>query len=103
MNRCAPYGKVAAGDALYLKETGKPVTARAVAKDVRFYELTPTIVEEIREQYGGQIGTDDPASWSDKRGKRYCTLVWLDKVEEIPPIEIPPSHGAGWIIWKEEA
>ncbi len=48
MNKVAPFGKVSVGDEILLKETGKDVTATAKVKAVKYYELTPEIVEEIR-------------------------------------------------------
>ncbi len=63
MNKVAPYGKVSIGDKILLKETGKDVTAIAIVKDVKYYELTPEIVEEIRLCYGKQIGTDKFVDW----------------------------------------
>lgn len=101
MNRCAPFNKIKVGDIIYIKQTGKPVTAKAVAKKVKFYNLTPEIVEEIRVKYGKFIGTDKFEDWQSTLNKKYCTLIWLDKVEKISPIDVPRSNGAGWIILKD--
>lgn len=57
MHRVAPYNIVFVGDEILLKETGKDVTATAKVKDVKYFELTPQIVEEIRIKYGKEIGT----------------------------------------------
>ncbi len=101
MNKCAPFGKIKVGDVIYIKQTGKPVTAKAVAKEVKFYTLTPKLVEEIRIKYGKLIGTDKFEDWETTLNKKYCTLIWLDKVEKIPPMQVPRSNGAGWIILKD--
>lgn len=101
MNKCAPFGKIKVGDVIYIKQTGKPVTAKAVAKEVNFYTLTPKLVEEIRIKYGKLIGTDKFEDWETTLNKKYCTLIWLDKVEKIPPMQVPRSNGAGWIILKD--
>ena len=101
MNKCAPFGKIKVGDVIYIKQTGKPVTAKAVAKEVKFYILTPKLVEEIRIKYGKLIGTDKFEDWETTLNKKYCTLIWLDKVEKIPPMQVPRSNGAGWIILKD--
>lgn len=98
MNKIAPYGKVSVGDILLLKESGKPITAKAVVKDVKYYRLTPEIVDEIRVKYGKQIGTDGKADWADTMQKRYGTLIWLSDVHTVEPIYIQKSHGAGWIV-----
>lgn len=100
-NKCAPFNKVAAGDLIYLKQTGYPVTATAQVKKVKYYNLTPEIVEQIRIKYGKQIGTDKFADWQSTLNKKYCTLIWLDNVEQIEPMQVPRSNGAGWIVLKD--
>lgn len=100
MNKVAPYGKVNIGDEIFLKETGKDVTATAIVKNVKYYELTPEIVEEICLCYGKQIGTDKFEDWETTLHKKYCTLIWLSDVKEIEPIKVKRSNGAGWLIVK---
>ena len=96
-NKVVPYQKVKIGDEILLKETGKDVTAKAIAKDVNYFELTPQIVEQIRLKYGKEIGTDKFADWETTKTKKYCTLIWLADVKKIDPIKVPKSHGAGWL------
>lgn len=101
MNKIAPYNKVNIGDEILLKLTGQPATATAKVKDVKFYELTPEIVEDIRIKYGKQIGTDKFEDWETTLQKKYCTLIWLADVKTIKPFEVPRSNGAGWILLKD--
>lgn len=101
MNKIAPYTKVKKGDEILFKETGKDVTAKAIAKDVKYYELTPEIVEGIRVKYGKEIGTDKFEDWESTLHKKYCTLIWLERVTPIKPMKVPRSNGAGWIIINE--
>ena len=100
MNKIAPYNKVNVGDKILLKLTGHPVTATAKVQDVKYYELTPEIVEDIRIKYGKQIGTDKFEDWDSTFQKKYCTLIWLEDVKTINPLEVPRSNGAGWIVLK---
>ena len=100
MNKIAPYNKVNVGDEILLKLTGHPVTATAKVQDVKYYELTPEIVEDIRIKYGKQIGTDKFEDWGSTLQKKYCTLIWLEDVKTIKPLEVPRSNGAGWIVLK---
>jgi len=101
MNKIAPYGKVNIGDEILLKETGKDVTARCVVKDVKYYQLIPELVEEIRIKYGKEIGTDKFKDWQSTLKKKYCTLIWLEKVKKIEPIKVKRSNGAGWLLIKD--
>lgn len=102
MNKIAPYKKVNIGDEIFLKLTGQPATATAKVKDVKYYELTPEIVEDIRIKYGKQIGTDKFENWESTLQKKYCTLIWLGDVKTIKSLEVPRSNGAGWIVLDKE-
>lgn len=101
MHKIAPYNKVQKDDIILLKETGKDVTAMARVDKVVYYELTPEKVEEIRINYGKQIGTDKFEDWESTLQKKYCTLIWLKDVKRIDPLQVPRSNGAGWIMLKD--
>lgn len=100
MNKIAPYKKINVGDEILLKLTGNPVTATAKVKTVKYYELTSELVEQIRLKYGKQIGTDKFKDWDSILKKKYCTLIWLEDVKNIEPIQVPRSNGSGWIVMK---
>lgn len=102
MHKVAPYNKVSKGETILIKETGKDVTATARVREVRYYELTPAKVDEIRQQYGRQIGTDKFEDWESTLQKKYCTLIWLEDVHKVEPMKVPRSNGAGWICLKGE-
>lgn len=99
-HKIAPYKQVEKGDTLLLKRTGQPVTATAKAGKVQFFELTPEIVDSIKERYGKEIGIDYFTNWETYRHKKYLTLIWLEEVEECAPMSVPNSNGAGWIVCK---
>lgn len=99
-NKIAPYMQVQKGDVVFLKETGKNVTAKANVEKVEFYELTPDIAEEIRKKHGKEIGIDKFDDWNKYLQKNFCTLIWLSNVEKVKNIPSPKSHGAGWLVIK---
>lgn len=101
MNKIAPYNKVNIGDEILLKLTGQLVTATAKVKDVKYYELTPEIAEDIRLKYGREIGIDKFENWDETRQKKYLTLIWLEDVTTIKPLRVPRSNGAGWVVQKD--
>ena len=102
LNKSAPYGKVSIGDELLLKVTGGCVTATAKVKAVEYYEdLYPERINKIRVKYGKQIGSTKMSDWMDTMTKNFCTLIWIEDVKEIEPINVKRSCGAGWIIIKE--
>lgn len=95
-----PYQKIAKGDMLYFKETGKPVTAKATAQEVLFFDmLTEEKIRNILENYGKEINITVDAV-SRLLDKKYCTLVVLENVQKIQPFQInKKGYGiqAAWI------
>lgn len=98
--KIAPFNKVKVGDTILIKRTSCLVTATAQVKYVKFYNLTPQLAEEIKIKYGKKIGTDYFDDWEGYKNKKYCTLIWLENVTNIPPFKVENSHGAGWIVLK---
>ncbi len=83
-----PYQNISAEEVIYFKESGMPVTARAKVNKVLFFDdLNPEKVTQILEEYGTQIGI--PVSYaSNLIGKNFCTLIFLEDVEQIEPFDI---------------
>ncbi len=57
MARCAPWGRIKAGETVYFKNSGESVKIKAkVAKVLQFADLNPKKVKEILEKYGKDDG-----------------------------------------------
>ena len=88
----APWGKISAGDTVYFKNSGEPVTIRAeVEKVLYFSDLKPEKVHAILEEYGKAIGieaSEIPKYFEMFKHKRYCLLIFLKNAQCIPPFEI---------------
>lgn len=98
--RTAAFGRVEAGDKLFLKASGGPVCATATAADVEYYpHLTPETVVQIRRQHGAEIGGDD-AVWNELMDRKCGFLVWLGDVERIEPVVIEKKDWRAWVVLK---
>lgn len=98
-----PYDKVKTGERLYLKASGGPFMATAIAGEVSSFEAdSPCMVDRLYEQYGEQI-RGDADYWQAKRDCRYITLIELT---EVKPIEIgppyKPAHMKAWYVLNED-
>ena len=92
------FGRVRAGDALFLKLSGGPVCAKATVADVRYYEnLTPERIGQIKQRHNDEIGAPD-AVWRAKMDCRFAFLVWLTKVRRIEPRRIPKKDWRAWVV-----
>lgn len=97
---CPPFGCVVPGERLYIKRSGGPFVATAIAARV-FYEdrLTPRRVEAIRKQFDEKI-CGKASFWSGKaRQARFATLIWLRDVQPwSQPPRYRPIHMRAWYV-----
>lgn len=86
--RRPPFGCIAAGDTVYFKDSGEPVSVKTrVSKVLTFKDLSQGQISEIIKKYGSAIGIG-PEFADEVRGKRYCVLVFLKSVQAVEPFEI---------------
>lgn len=103
INKCAPWGRVKAGDMVYFKNSGEPVTAVAKISKIRKFEnLNYKKVREILGKYGGDDGIatsslEGTIKWAKK--KQYCTLIYLKNVKEVEPFNINKTGFGSAAAW----
>lgn len=84
---CPPFDCIEPDERVYLKVSGGPFAARAVAGDVITHaDLTPDDVRDIEQRYRPAIGGDD-AYWQAKQAARFGTLI---RLREVEPIDVGP-------------
>lgn len=107
LHKKAPYGCIKKGDIVYFKDSGEPVSAKAIVSSVlQFDDLNDAKILRILKEYGKQLGVDESYA-SNIKGKKYCVLMFLENVKEIEPFDIDKKgYGlmSAWIsvdnIWK---
>ena len=83
-----PFDSIVQGDIIYFKESGCPVSAKALVKNIITYEnLTSQRIIEIIREYGDLIGIDLRFA-EEVKDKRFCILVFLENPQKIDPFEI---------------
>ena len=96
------FGRVAAGDTLFLKVSSGPVCAVATVAAVKYFD-NPTAQQflQIRQQYNEDIlGSDE--YWCSKIGCRFGLLVWLKDVRPIEHIWISKKDWRAWVVLTEK-
>jgi S-adenosylmethionine:tRNA-ribosyltransferase-isomerase (queuine synthetase) len=83
-----PYKNIKINDTIFFKESGCPVTAKCRVSKVLFFDnLDENKILEILNKYGKQIGVNTSYTKEIKE-KKYCTLIFLKDVEQIPEFKI---------------
>lgn len=103
MTKHLPWGKIAAGDTVYFKNSGEPVTAVAtVGKVLQFGNLTPELIRELLEKYGADDGikrSQMPYFLQLFKKKKYCLLIFLKNPRRIKPFEIDKTGFGAMAAW----
>lgn len=90
-SKITPWNNIKAGETIYFKDSGNPVTVKAIISEVMQFYLPQTNIPELLEKYSAEIcftnkNISELADWCKQR--KYCILVRLKKVEQITPFEI---------------
>ena len=98
-----PWDRISSGDTLYFKNSGEPVSVKArVVKVLQFANLTPEKTKSILQKYGkSDLGTSHIGNEVKRyvSGKKYCILVFFDRVEEIKPFNIDKKGFGAMSAW----
>jgi ASC-1-like (ASCH) protein len=96
--RRAPFGRVARGDRIVFKCSGRGVLGSARVRRVRYFErLTPRLIAAIRARYERQIcgGRD---FWRVRRFARFGVLIWIGRLSRRrPTMQVPRQFGTAWL------
>lgn len=87
-NKISPYGRISAGETVFMKESGKEVSAAFDVADVIFFDdLTEEKILKIKTQYGKEICADEEF-WKSKKDAKYATLIFIKNPRLITPFKI---------------
>lgn len=108
LNKSVPWNKIKAGETVYFKDSGEPVTIKAEVKKVlQFSDLTPIKVDEIIKSYSDDDGIEKGETlgfYERFKNKKYCLLVFLKNPQKIEPFGIDKKgfgNMAAWITLKD--
>lgn len=96
--RCAPYGKVRKGDLLLLKRAGGSVVGLAHVSTVWSYRLNDSSWRTIREQFAEALRAQAPEFWDQRSRAAFATLMSIDRVLAIRPVEWDKRDRRGWVV-----
>jgi hypothetical protein len=96
VNRVSPFGVVATGDVLALKEQSGPLVGLTLVEHAAFYELDPAALAEIRREFTSRICADR-AFWRARANARYGSLLRVAAPLRIDPLFLAKRDRRGWV------
>lgn len=94
LHKIAPYQKVQPGDAVFMK--AGPVVGRFTVAWVKYFDLSEYPIEKLRQEYDDAI-CGDADFWKAKSTKRYVTLMGIQDVNRLPPMQIEKRDRRAWV------
>ena len=103
MARYAPWDRISAGDSVFFKNSGEPVTVKAtVAKVEQYEQLDSKEVKRLLYRYGEKdgLGIDDlPKFYEMFKNKKYAIFVFLTNPQKVEPFEIDKTGFGAMAAW----
>lgn len=88
----SPWDEIKAGEAVYFKNSGEPVSLKAkVGKVMQISNLSQAKVKEVLKKYGEADGIEKEKIsefYSRFKDKKYCILIFLRNPVKIKPFQI---------------
>jgi ASC-1-like (ASCH) protein len=101
--RRKPWGVIRAGDTVYFKDSGEPVTVCAEAsKIIQYSNLSPKKIREILKIFGKKIGIEPEESrefFDNLKHNKYCVLIVLKNPRKVKPFEIKKEGFGAMAAW----
>ena len=96
-----PWDKLAPGEVIFFKNSGEPVTVRAVIdRVIQLDKLTSNKIKGILTEFGKDIGVESSEEFIKTiKNKKYCILIFLDKVELVEPFLIDKTGFGMMSAW----
>lgn len=98
IRRFAPYGKVAPNDIILLKKSSGPIVGICKVSDVWFYNLNPLSWKQLREDFTKALCAQDPNFWKQRENAAFATLMRINQVTKINPVEYSKRDRRGWVV-----
>ena len=95
-NKIAPYNQITNNDIILIKKSSGDVWGYFTIKDVLFFDLNITSIDEIKLKYNKQLCVDETI-WTTKKNSNYATLIIIDNLVKLKPFHINKKGMQTWI------
>lgn len=98
-NKILPYNEISKNDLVIVKKSSGNVVAYFTIKEVLFFNLKETSINEIKNKYGKELCVEE-GFWNSKKDSNYATLIVIDKIIKLKPFHINKKGMQTWIKFK---
>lgn len=98
--RFAPYNVVSKNDIVLIKESGGPIVGLCIVGEVWSYKLDEASWQQIRRDFTTALCAQDPNFWATRQSASYATLMRIQLVKSVTPIQYTKHDRRGWVVLK---
>ena len=102
-NKSKPWDCIKAGEVIYFKDSGEPVTVKAKVSKVKQYrDLNKKKINELLAKYSEKdLGVTDIIQEVQKYvlGKKYAIIIHLEDPQQVKPFEIDKTGYGAMSAW----
>jgi len=98
-NKILPYNQISKDNIVIVKKSSGNVVAYFTIKEVLFFNLNETSIDEIKNKYSKQLCVDE-SFWLSKSNSNYATLIIIDKIVKLNPFHIDKKGMQIWVKLK---
>ncbi len=98
-NKILPYNQISKDDIVIVKESSGNIVAYFTIKEVLFFSLGETSIDQIKAKYNKQLCVDE-SFWISKSNSNYASLIIIDKIIKLKPFHIDKRGMQTWIKLK---
>ena len=97
--RIPPFGKVSAGDTVFIKKPGEKIVGQFLVDRVVYFDHpTKEEIEQVKRKYGSGMALPK-IFWLDKEKINYITLMFIKSVTKfIVEPQIPKRDLRPWVV-----
>lgn len=99
-NKIMPYNQISKDDIVIVKKSGGNVVAYFTIKEILFFDLNETSINEIKNKYNKQLCVDENF-WISKSNSNYATLIIIDKIVKLTPFHIDKKGMQTWVTFNK--
>lgn len=98
-NKVLPYNNIKKDDIVIVKKSSGNVMAYFEVKDVIFFDLNETFIDDIKAEYNDALCVSEEF-WELKKNSNYATLIIIDNLVILKPFSINKKGMQTWIKLK---
>lgn len=95
-NKIIPYNQITKNDIVIIKKSSGNILGFFTIKDVLFFNLNITSIDEIKLKYSKQLCVNE-TFWINKKNSNYATLIIIDNLIKLKPFHINKKGMQSWI------